>query len=258
MSLFKSGNPALNDNTFEDRSFSGELLALEGERMTVRGAAGKFGAMLVMLLASATFAWYRIAQSAEVGAWIWGSAIGAMILAFVIIFKKSWAPYLALGYAMLEGFFLGSLSALVNAMYAERFPGIASQAVLLTAGVALSMFALYYFRIIRATPLLTRVITVSMMGIAVFYLLSLVMGLFGVQLPFSIADSSPLSIGISVFIVGIAAFRLILDFDNIEQGAAAGAPKYYEWYSAFGLTLTIVWLYLEILKLLIKIAGSRR
>ncbi|GAA4318156.1 Bax inhibitor-1/YccA family protein [Flaviaesturariibacter amylovorans] len=258
MSLFKSGNPALNEETFDENSFSQDLESLQVARMTVRGAAGKFGAMMLMLMAAATFSWVRIAESDSARTWIIGSAIGGFVLALIIMFKKEWAQYLALGYAMLEGFFLGAVSALLNAAYAERFPGLASQAVLLTAGVALAMFGLYYFRVLRATPLLTRVIVGATLGIAVFYLFRLGFGLFGVVLPFGMADSSPLSIGISLFIVGIAAFRLILDFDNIEQGAAVGAPKYYEWYTAFGLTLTIVWLYLEILKLLVKIAGGRR
>ncbi|GAB4092859.1 Bax inhibitor-1/YccA family protein [Flaviaesturariibacter terrae] len=256
MSLFKSGNPALNDKTFESTRFSTELESLSYERMTVQGTAGKFGAMMLALLISAAWAWIRIPQSPNLMAWLIGSLIGGSILAFVIIFKPTLAPKLALGYALLEGIFLGTISALVNTMFEARYPGIAGQAVLLTLGVAIAMFGLYYFRILKATPVFTKVVILSTMGIMFFYLINIVLRFFGSGLPF-LHDSSMLSIGISLFIVGIAALNFILDFDRIERGAAEGAPKHMEWYGAFGLMLTIVWLYLEILKLLMKLANRR-
>jgi uncharacterized YccA/Bax inhibitor family protein len=257
MSLLKPGNPALNDKTFESAVFSQELEGLSYERMTVRGTAGKFGAMMIMLLAAATFAWIRIPESPSVGLWLGGSLIGGLVLSLAIIIKKTWAPQLALGYALCEGIFLGAISAIINVRFADKYPGIAGQAVLLTLGVALAMFGLYYFRVLKATPVFTRVVVFATAGIALFYALNMILRLFGASgIPY-LHDSSPIGIGISLFIVSIAALNLILDFDMVERGAAQGAPKYYEWYGAFGLTVTIVWLYLEILKLLMKLADRK-
>jgi uncharacterized YccA/Bax inhibitor family protein len=256
MSMFKGGSPALNDKTFEN-VLSRELEGLDYERMTVQGAAGKFGTMMIMMLLAAAFAWLRVANSDDNMIWMFGSMIGGFIVAMIIIFKPIWAPKLALGYALLEGIFLGTISAIVNTAFEKRYPGIAGQAVLLTLGVAVAIFALYYFRILKATPIFTKVIIFATAGIAIFYLLNMVLRMFGGSgVPF-LHDSSPMGIGISLFIVAIAALNLVLDFDRIEKGAQNGAPKYMEWYGAFGLTLTIVWLYLEVLKLLMKL-GSRR
>jgi uncharacterized YccA/Bax inhibitor family protein len=134
------------------------------------------------------------------------------------------------------------------------YPGIVVQAVGLTFGVAVAMFLLYNFRIIKPTEKFRSMIMSAMLGIAIFYLLTWVLGLFGVDVSF-VRDNSMLSIGISLFIVAIAALNLILDFDMIEQGAERGAPKFMEWYAAFGLMVTIVWLYLEILRLLSKLSS---
>ncbi len=249
MNLYKSGNPVLTE-----KSFSDSLLELNQERMTVRGTANKFGLLLLMVLAAASFTWSLFSQGANVLPWMWGSMIGGFVVALVITFKKTWAPYLALAYALLEGLFLGAVSAVFNAVFAESYPGIVMQAVLLTLGTSAAMYGLYYFRIIRATNTFKKVIITATAGIFVFYLIAIVLRLFGVQMPY-LHDSSMIGIGISLFIVAIAALNLILDFDRIEQGAAQGAPKYFEWYSAFGLLVTIVWLYLEILRLLSKLAS---
>jgi uncharacterized YccA/Bax inhibitor family protein len=155
---------------------------------------------------------------------------------------------------LLEGLFLGAISAVFNAAFAESYPGIVMQAVLLTLGTAGAMFLLYQFRIIQATPTFKKVIIMATAGIALFYLIAIVLRLFGVQMPY-LHDNSMIGIGISLFIVTIAALNLILDFDRIEQGAAQGAPKYFEWFSAFGLLVTLVWLYLEMLRLLSKLAS---
>ncbi len=230
------------------------ILTHEGEAMTVRGTINKFGFMFIMLLGAASFTWSLFEKGVNVMPVAIGSAIAGMIVAFIIIFKKTWAPYLALLYALLEGLFLGAISAVFNAAFAETAPGIVTQAVLLTLGTAAGMYGLYHFRILRATNTFKKVIIMATAGIFLFYMINLVLRLFGVNMPF-LHDSSPLSIGISLFIVAIAALNLILDFDMIEQGAAHGAPKYYEWYGAFGLMVTIVWLYLEILRLLAKLTG---
>lgn len=160
----------------------------------------------------------------------------------------------ALGYALCEGLFLGAVSAFFDFAFRESYPGIIMQAVLLTFGTAGAMYALYAFRIIRATNTFKKIVITATMGIAVFYLIAMVLRLFGVEMPY-LHDNGMIGIGISVFIVAIAALNLILDFDRIEQGATHGAPKYYEWYGAFGLMVTIVWLYLEILRLLSKLAS---
>jgi uncharacterized YccA/Bax inhibitor family protein len=248
MGLFKSGNPVISEKAF-NKGF-----ALEGETMTVRGTINKFGIMFLMLLGAASFTWSLFYKGVNVMPWMMGSMIVGFILALVIIFKKEWAPYLALGYALCEGLFLGAISAFFDYAFRETAPGIIMQAVLLTFGTAGAMYALYAFRIIKATNTFKKVIITATMGIAVFYLIAMVLRLFGVEMPY-LHSNGAIGIGISVFIVAIAALNLILDFDMIEQGAAHGAPKFYEWYGAFGLMVTIVWLYLEILKLLSKLAS---
>jgi len=144
----------------------------------------------------------------------------------------------------------------MNDAFAEKYPGLVMQAVGLTFGVAIAMFLLYNFKIIKATEKFKSVIISATMGIAIFYLIAMVVRMFGVNMPF-MYDSSALGIGISLFVIAIAALNLILDFDMIERGADAGAPKYMEWYGAFGLLVTIVWLYIEMLKLLSRFAGRK-
>jgi uncharacterized YccA/Bax inhibitor family protein len=181
-----------------------------------------------------------------------GGAIGGFVLALVMMFKPNWAGYIAPAYGILEGLFIGGISAFFNEMFAKSYPNLILHAVGLTMGVALAMFLLYSFRIINVTDRLRSIVMSATMGIGLFYLIVWVLSLFGVDMGFAF-DSSPLSIGISLFIVGIASFNLLLDFDSIEKAAEMGAPKYMEWYGAFGLLVTLVWLYLEILKLLSKL-----
>jgi uncharacterized YccA/Bax inhibitor family protein len=182
-------------------------------------------------------------------------AIGGFVIALGITFKPNWAAYLAPAYGLLQGLFIGGISAIMNKLFEARYPGLVMQAVGLTFGVALAMFLLYNFRIIKATEKFKSVIIASTLGIGIFYLITMVLNMFGVNVSF-MHDSSLLSIGISLFVVAIASMNLILDFDMIEQGAERGAPKFMEWYGAFGLLVTIVWLYIEMLKLLSKL-GSR-
>lgn len=249
MAIFKSGNPVISQKAFDKaRVQSGS------DVMTIRGTMNKFGFMFLMVLAAASFTWSLFYQNVNVMPWAFGAAIGGFVLALVMTFKPAWSPYLALGYALLEGLFLGAVSALFNAAFAESYPGIVMQSVLLTLGTCGAMYAFYHFGIIRATNTFKKVVITATAGIALFYLISMVLRLFGVQMPY-LHDNGLIGIGISVFIVAIAALNLILDFDRIEQGAACGAPKYFEWYSAFGLLVTIVWLYLEILRLLSKLAS---
>lgn len=253
MAIFKSGNPTLTQKMFD------KGLTVEGEMqgtMTVRGTLNKFGFLLLMVIAGAAYNWHMFqeGQQSMVSTLMMVGIFGGLIVAIAIIFKPNWAGYLSPLYGLLEGLFIGGISAILNAAFAEKYPGLIMQAVGLTFGVAISMFLLYNFRIIKATERFKSVIMTATLGIGIFYLLTMVLGFFGVNVSF-MHDSSMLSIGISVFIVGIAALNLILDFDMIEKGAERGAPKFMEWFGAFGLMVTLVWLYLEILRLLSKLSS---
>lgn len=253
MAIFKSGNPTLSEKMF-DKSLQLDA-NLQGS-MTVRGTMNKFGFMMLMLIGGASYNWHlfeSLKQDTMNTLMIVG-IIGGLITALAISFKPNWAGYLAPLYALLEGLFIGGISAILNAAFAEKYPGLIMQAVGLTFGVSLAMFLLYNFRIIKATERFKSIIFTATLGIGIFYLITLVLRLFGVNVSF-VYDSSLLSIGISLFVVAIAALNLILDFDRIEQGAEMGAPKFMEWYGAFGLMVTIVWLYIEMLKLLSKLSS---
>lgn len=254
MAIFKSGNPTLTEKMF-DRSLHIES-NMQGT-MSVRGTLNKFGFLLLMIIAGAAYSWHLFeqAQTGLMNTLMMVGVFGGLITAVAISFKPNWAPYLAPLYGLLEGLFVGAISAILNAAFAEKYPGLVMQAVGLTFGVAIAVFLLYNFRVIRATEKFKSVIIAATMGIALFYLLTMVLRLFGVNVSF-MYDSSMLSIGISLFVVAIAALNLILDFDMIEQGAERGAPKFMEWFGAFGLMVTLVWLYIEMLKLLSKL-GSR-
>jgi uncharacterized YccA/Bax inhibitor family protein len=251
MALFESGNPTLSEKMFDK---VGHAQANEAGTMSVRGTMNKFGLMLIGVIAGAGYTWHLIDQnnpSLAQTLMIVG-VIGGLITALAITFKPNWAPALAPAYAILEGLFLGAISKVFNDAFPDK--GIVVQAVGLTFGVAVAMFLLYNFRVIKPTEKFRSMIMSAMLGIAIFYLLTWVLGLFGVDVDF-VRGNSLLSIGISLFVVAIAALNLILDFDMIEQGAERGAPKFMEWYAAFGLMVTIVWLYLEILRLLSKLSS---
>ncbi|HXB91756.1 MAG TPA: Bax inhibitor-1/YccA family protein [Puia sp.] len=251
MALFKSGNPALNESIFQKQiDVSGQGV------MTENGTLNKFFFMSLMVMASAAFTWSAFYQGKDVMPWMIGGAIGGFIVALVIIFKKEWAGYLAPLYGLLEGVFLGGISAIVNAAFAKSYPGLVMQAVVLTFGVVISMFALYRFGVIKATEKFRSIVITATAGIAIFYLLAMVLRMFSIDIPF-LHEGSALGIVFSLVVVAIAAMNLILDFDQIEKGVAMGAPKYMESYCAFGLMVTIVWLYIEILRLLMKVASRR-
>ena len=249
MAFFKSGNPTLNDKTF------GKAIETfdDGAVMTERGTINKFGMMMVLVLASASFTWKAAAEGAGVMPWVIGSAIAGLVVALIISFRPQYSAYLAPVYALVEGVFVGGISAYYNDAFAQIAPNIIMQAVGITFGVVIAMFGLYHFGVIRATEKFKSVLFVATAGIAVFYLLSFVLGFFGINMPL-IHDSTNWGIIFSLVVVVIAALNLIMDFDIIEQGAAQGAPKYMEWYGAFALLVTIVWLYMEILRLLSKLA----
>jgi len=252
MAMFNSGNPTLTQKIF-DKSISAEANALGV--MSVRGTMNKFGFMLLMLMGAATYTWnlYATGNPEQMQILMMVGIFGGMIAAFAIIFKPTWAPYIAPAYGLLEGLFIGGISAIMNDAFKKSYPGLVMQAVGLTFGVAIAMFLLYNFRVIRATEKFKSILFSATFGIFIFYMITMVMGFFHVDMPF-MYDASPLGIGISLFIVAIAALNLIMDFDMIEKGAEQGAPKFMEWYGAFGLMVTIVWLYIEILKLLSRFA----
>jgi len=252
MALFKTSNPALSDKTFQglsDSQFGGAIDTTA--RMTLQGTVNKTGFLMLLAIAGAAFTWNLFMQSHDASAaapWMLFGVFGGFILAMVTIFKQTWAPFTSPVYALLEGLFLGGFSALLEA----RYPGIAIQAVGLTFGTLFVLLFAYRSGLIRVTDKLRLGIVAATGGIAVFYVLEMVLGLFGIHFA-TINGSGVIGIGFSLLVVGIAALNLVLDFDFIEKGVQYGAPKYMEWYGAFGIMVTLVWLYLEMLRLLSKI-----
>jgi len=182
-------------------------------------------------------------------------ALGGLVVAIATISRPSWSPFTAPLYAALEGVALGGLSSIISAMK-PQYAGLPQQAVALTCGTLFFMLVIYATGLIRVTPRLTAAIVAATGAICLVYLASMLLGLFGVAMPI-IHQSTGLGVAFSVFVVGLAAFNLLLDFDFVEKGARAGLPKYMEWYGAFGLMVTLVWLYLEILQLLRKLQDRR-
>ena len=253
MALFKSGNPTLAENKF--RSTVLDDITLHENAMTIKGTLQKFGFLFIMVLGSSFYSWKEFANGGNVTPLIWTGAIGGLVIAITLAFKQAWSPFLAPLYALLQGLFIGSISAMYNTAFSAVAPNIIINAVGLTFGVAASMYLLFSFRIIKATEKFKSVIISATVGIALFYVLVMILRAFGFDnMPF-LHEGSILGIGFSLFVVTIAALNLILDFDMIEKGAEMGAPKYMEWYGAFGLMVTMVWLYLEILRLLSKISS---
>jgi uncharacterized YccA/Bax inhibitor family protein len=241
----RSGNPTLNDNTFERTGGYGST-----ERMTIEGTVNKAFIMLAILLGGAFVTWSMYFNGQNVLPIAIGGAICGFILALIISFKPRTSPYLVPIYAALEGVFLGAISA----NYESLYQGITLQAALLTMAVFVALLLAYKTRIIKATENFKLGVFAATGGIFLVYLLSFILGMFGVTVPY-LHDNSLIGIGISLVIVIVAALNLVLDFDFIESGSQQGAPKYMEWYGAFGLMVTLVWLYLEMLRLLSKIAS---
>lgn len=237
--MMRSGNPALRADTFTKvRSSS------SAERMSIQGTVNKTFILLFIALFSASWVWDKPAQFLP---FLWPAVIGGIIVAFVTIFKKEWAPVTSPIYALVEGLVLGLISALMERTY----PGIVMQAVALTFSVLFCLLIAYKSKLIKVTDNFRLGVVAATGGIALVYIISMVMGFFGARTPF-IHESGPIGIGFSLFVVVIASLNLVLDFDFIEKGAEYGAPKYMEWYGAFGLVVTLIWLYLEILRLLAK------
>tara|TARA_X000000368_G_C22963578_1_gene682108 strand:+ start:17 stop:787 length:771 start_codon:yes stop_codon:yes gene_type:complete len=242
----RSGNPALSDSTFRSEGRA------VGQTMTLQGTVNKTGILLGILVLTAVYTWnlfFQTGNPAAVMPIATGGAIGGFVLALITIFKKAWSPFTAPIYAALEGLFLGGISAI----FEYQYPGIVIQATGLTLGTLASLLVLYKLGIIKPTENFRLMIVSATMGIAVLYLISMIMNMFGSSGIGFIHSNGLFGIGFSLFVVAIAALNLVLDFDFIEQGSEMGAPKYMEWFGAFSLMVTLIWLYLEMLRLLAKL-----
>ena len=243
----RTANPALNARTFKDLPAAVDI----DQAMTIQGTVNKTVIMLFLLIIAASWTWgmfYSQGNPAAVYPWMIGGAIGGFAVAMVTVFKKHWAGITAPIYAILEGLMLGGISAVFESMY----PGIVMQAVVLTFGTMFGLLLAYKSGLIKVTENFKLGVVAATGGIALVYMASFILGFFGVNMPF-IHESGLIGIGFSLFVVVIAALNLVLDFDFIENGAEAGAPKFMEWYAAFGLIVTLIWLYVEILRLLSKL-----
>jgi uncharacterized YccA/Bax inhibitor family protein len=235
----RTGNPALTND-----AFSSVRTDESTDIMTTQGTTNKCFILLFLVLLTASWVWSNPLALLPL---FWPAMIGGFIVAMVTIFKKEWAPVTAPIYALLEGVILGGISA----FFERAYPGVVMQAVGLTFGTLFSMLLIYKSGLIKVTDNFRFGVFAATGGIALYYFVSIILGFFRIQAPL-IYDSGLLGIGFSLFVVFIAALNLVLDFDFIEQGSQMGVPKYMEWYGAFGLMVTLIWLYMEILRLLAK------
>ena len=247
MALFKSSNPALQEKSFQGTILEG---VITGEAMTIKGTMNKLGVLLMLMIGSTFFSWSQVYKGSDPMTLMMVGVFGGLAIAIVMAFKKQWASVLAPVYAILEGLFVGSISAIYNLQYR----GLPMQAVALTLLVTLIMFLIYRYKIIKVTGKFRTVIVTATAAVAIFYLIQwLSYAIGGSFFAYSFTNSSsPISIGFSILVTALAAFNLLLNFDTIEKGVELKANKYMEWYCAFGLLVTLVWLYVEILRLLSK------
>jgi uncharacterized YccA/Bax inhibitor family protein len=241
----RTSNPTLNDKVFKG------LPGTMGETMTLEGTVNKTGILLLCAMATAAWTWHLAMNPATEpidALLLVVGLVGGLIFALVTTFKKTWAPVTAPMYALLEGLVLGSISAMLE----QRYPGIAIESVCLTFGTMFVLLLAYRSGMIKVTQKFRLGVIAATGAIFLFYMAEMLLGFFGIHFT-SVNGSGPLGIGISLVIVCVAALNLVLDFDFIERGVDAGAPKYMEWYGAFGLMVTLVWLYLEMLRLMAKV-----
>ena len=242
----RTANPALNAKTF-----TGFARVTDTRTMSIQGTVNKTALLLLLVLFTSSWTWnlyFSAGDPAVVMPWVFGGLIGGFIVALVTVFKKQWALLTAPMYALLEGLALGGISAIFEA----RFPGIVIQAVGLTFGTLFCLLMAYKSGMIKVTENFKLGVVSATGAIALFYVVSFLLSMFGISIPF-IHGSGIIGIGFSLFVVAIAALNLVLDFDFIENGAARGVPQYMEWYAAFGLIVTLIWLYIEMLRLLSKL-----
>lgn len=242
----RTSNPALSANTFRS------VAQTTDAKMTIQGTVNKTAFFLILTMLSASAVWIKFSASpAAAMPWMFGGAIAGLILSLITCFKKHWAAVTGTLYALAEGLFVGGISAYYNA----QFNGIVLQAGMLTFGTLFSLLFAYRTGFIKVTENFKLGVVAATGGIFIMYLVSMIFSMFGYQS--FLAGNSLLSIGISCVVVVIAALNLVLDFDFIETGAEVGAPKYMEWYAAFGLLVTLIWLYIEILRLLAKLTSRK-
>ncbi len=246
--MFQTSNPVLRSGAFEKAEVTGEPVS-EGV-MTVDGTVRKTALLLLLVALSGVWVWGQFLHHGPAAAmpWVVGGAIGGLVVSLVGIFRPRSCVWVAPAYALLEGLVLGGVSAIMDA----AFHGVAVQAVVLTAGVLLSMLAAWHTGLIRVTERFKLMLGAATGGVMVLYLGLWVASWFGVH-PAWVNGSGLLSIGLSMVVAGIAALNLVLDFETIREGALRGAPRFMEWYGAFALLVTLVWLYLELLRLLAKL-----
>ncbi len=249
--MMRTANPALNDATFQVLPRD-----VTGGSMSIQGTVNKTIFLLLLLMLSAAWTWRQFYASggnpASISMWLLIGALGGFVVALVTVFKKAWSPATAPFYALLEGLVLGGVSSIFEAQY----PGIVVQAVGLTFGTLFCLLIAYKTRLIRVTEKFKLGVVAATGGIALFYFITMILGFFGIRMPY-LYQGGAIGIGFSLFVVVVAALNLVLDFDFIENGARQGAPAYMEWYGAFGLMVTLIWLYLEILRLLSKLRSRR-
>ena len=240
----RSGNPVLSNSTFTDLAQRGST-----RPMTLGGVINRSIFLLLLVAGTAAGVWtYSSSHPSVIYPMVMTGALGGFVVAMATTFKRNWAPVTSPVYAILEGLFIGGISLVME----QKFPGLVLQAVMLTFGVMFALLAAYQSRIIRPSQTFKSVIVGATFGIVVVYLVSMVLQLFFHTAIPMINDGGPIGITFSLVVVGIAALNLVLDFDFIENGVASGAPKWMEWYAAFGLIVTLVWLYIEVLRLLSK------
>lgn len=248
---FESKNPFLGSKAFNNTSRNAdETIAVQHETMTVSGAINKSFMLLFMLLGTACVTWWFAFNGYNPLVLTIGGAIVGFILVLIAVFKPHTSPWVAPGYALFEGLFIGGISAFFEASY----PGIVIQAVSCTFITFIVCFALYKYQIVKVTERFKSIVIAATLAIMTYYLLSWILSFFISFEPVH-HGSSLMSIGISVFVIVIAALNLFLDFDEIEKGAEKQMPKYMEWFSAMGLMITLVWLYIEFLRLLSKLSS---
>ncbi len=241
---YRSGNPVLTSNAFN-------IATDESDVMTINGTVNKTFLLLFIVIGSGYFAWNNLVTSMYL---LFPAAIMGLVLTLLIIFNKKWISYLAPIYAVTQGIFLGMISYYFNSLY----DGIAITAISYTLCILFGLLSIYRLGIIKPTENFKLGVGAATSGIFLIYMINFIMSFFGTGIPLmDIANASIYSIGFSVFVIIIASANLVIDFDFIEEGAEKGAPKYMEWYGAFGLMVTLIWLYFEILKLLAKL-NSRR
>jgi uncharacterized YccA/Bax inhibitor family protein len=244
----ESKNPVFNQKTLEKMKLTAGAEALT-QHMTVQGSINKTGILFLLMIATSVVGW-QIAETSAGVMLAMGACLLNLALCLVIVFKKELSPQLAPAYALVEGFAIGAISA-----WAEQFkPGIAGNAMMLTFSCVSLMLGLYHFKIVRVTDRLKSVVVAATLAIAITYIFDLVLGLtMGTSVPM-IHEGGVYGIGFSLLVIGIASLNLLLDFDMIEKASALQAPKYMEWYAGFALLVTIVWLYVEMLRLLSKMS----